>query len=289
MTIKKSVIFAFITLLIGSVLYLNALTPSSTGPWTQGQDRVAQINFNGELVEIIGVRDFDYDTKTKRPSVERYTVKSFAPDHLVRTWFGISHFGGMGLAHVFLSFEFLNPAGQRQFLAASVEARLRTDQSYNPVKGVFRRYTKVIVFGTEQDVIGLRAQIRGERVLMYPLDISISDTQKLFAEMARDGDKLETEPEFYNTLLDNCLTNLAKHGPDYSPLDNITDYRLLLPGYSDKVLFEQQLIDTNQPLSEQRLRYRISNEPELIHAEDYSIAIRQAMGMPEYQPLIELE
>src|SRR5690606_19116865 len=104
------------------------------------------------------------------------------------------------------SFEFSN----NEFLAASVEARLRPGQSYSPLMGLMRQYNKLIVLGSEADIIGLRSHIRAERVLLYPLQLNQAQMEYVFHSFMKDAQALEQQPGFYNTLLDNCTTNLLK-------------------------------------------------------------------------------
>jgi len=116
----------------------------------------------------------------------------------------------MGIAHSFLSFEFDTRDGPR-YLALSIEARLRPDQEFKPLVGMFRRYTKISVFSAEQDVTGLRFHVRGERILLYPVDSPSKKLETFFQAMVEDANALHEALAFYNTVLENCLTNLLKN------------------------------------------------------------------------------
>jgi hypothetical protein len=106
-----------------------------------------------------------------------------------------------------LSFEFK----EDQFLAVSIEARLRKDDvdSYDPIKGLFRGDTKTIVLATAQDVIGLGIHIRGKPFYLYKLEFPELYSKPLLLNFLREAQALNTRP----TL----------------------DIRILLPGNSDEM------------------------------------------------------
>lgn len=158
-----------------------------------------------------------------------------------QVWYGISHFSDYGLAHVFLSFEFTN----QQYLVLSIEARLQqSDDSYHPIQGLFRQYTKTLVWATEADVIDLRTHIRHEKLYLYPLKLNTLSKQILLLNFVRMTQALNEHAEFYNSLNDNCLTSLLRASPTYNHWQQWLDYRITLPGYSDEWAFEKGLIDT---------------------------------------------
>lgn len=254
------------------LLYLVTLSPSHEGEWSPLQIRLPQIetekNHAGTFYHISNLRDFRYHSDGSVRQ-EKYLNETYALADLQQVWFGISHFGNYGLAHTFLSFEFAD----ENFLVASVEARLHTGQAYNPVAGLLRQYNKMVVLGTEADLIGLRADIRQERVLLYPLQLTPAQQHFLFTALVEDARAIAQQPAFYNTLLDNCTTNLLKHYPDYHFYTSLLDYRLLLPGFSDAVAYEQAWLDNSLTLEELRLAAVIAKED--LVAEDFSRRIRR--------------
>jgi len=241
----------FITVGIVFVLlaWLQLQVPSSEGPWHEAQGRTAWVEFAGRAFTVHNVRDFRYGADRRVVSPD-YTEQSFNLDNLQRGWFGLSHFGPMGLAHSFLSFEFSN-GGESRYLALSIEGRLRPDQRYKPLAGFFRRYTKISIFATEQDVIGLRSHVRGERVLLYPVNAVQDNLEQVFLALAEDTNELHEAPAFYNTVLDNCLTNLLKHT---ALMENISfaDLRVLLPGHTDRLTYALNVTPTDLPFDETR-------------------------------------
>lgn len=248
------VVLILITLvsLIVAVLVFR-LTPSHEGDWGALQGRIPTVTRGPEgQYAISGIRDFRYNSDGS-VAESRYLDEQIDLAGLQRIWLGISHFAPMGLAHTFLSFEF----SDQRFLVASVEARLNASQSYSPLKGLLRRYHKMIVLGTEADIIGLRSHIRQEQVLLYPLQLTKDEQEYVLRAILNDVQAIEQQPAFYNTLLDNCLTNLVKHDPDFRHWWSLTDYRLLLPGFSDGLAWERGWINNSLTLGEARQRAEI--------------------------------
>jgi len=266
---RKRVIAAAMVIVLLAWLQLQA--PGNAGPWQEAQMRTAWVEFAGRAFTVHNLRDFRYGLNGRVVSSD-YTEQNYNLDNLQRGWFGLSHFGPMGLAHSFLSFEF-NDGGTSRYLTLSVEGRLRPDQRYKPLAGLFRQYTKISVFSTEQDVIGLRSHVRGERVLLYPVNASQDNMEEVFLALVEDANELHEAPAFYNTVLDNCLTNLLKHT---ALMENISfaNLRVLLPGHTDRLTYALDITPTDLPFDEARQRATIN--PALSEVDDpgFSASLR---------------
>lgn len=264
--------------MLGASLYWSALKPTHHGEWQALQRQLPVVELGqgerGDFYHISNLRDFRYHTDGAVAQAQ-YREGRYDVADLQRVWLGISHFGGYGLAHTFLSFEFAHD----EFLAASVEARLRPGQSYSPFMGLVRQYNKIIVLGSEADIIGLRSHVRAERVLLYPLELDQAQRVYLLRSMMKDAQALAQQPDFYNTLLDNCTTNLLKYDPEYRFYTSLLNYRLLLPGFSDVVAQKKGWISTAQPLATLRLQATIDVDLGGPEGEGFSRAIRRG-----YQP-----
>jgi hypothetical protein len=70
--------------------------------------------------------------------------------------------------------------------------------------------------------------------------------------------KLAKEPEFYDTLTNNCTTNIRNHINHLKPDKVPYDYRVLLPGYSDRLAYDLGLIENHGSYEETRLRARVN-------------------------------
>ncbi len=258
-------------IVIAPLLWLQLQVPSNDGTWHEAQGRTAWVEFAGRAFTVHNVRDFRYGADRRVTSFD-YEEQNYHLDNLQRGWFGLSHFGPLGLAHTFLSFEF-SDGEETRYLALSIEGRLRPDQRYKPLAGLFRRYTKISIFSTEQDVIGLRSHLRGERVLLYPVNTTRDDLEEFFLALVEDANELHETPAFYNTVLDNCLTNLLKHT---ALMENIAfaDLRVLLPGRTDRLTYALDITPADLPFDEARRRATINPALSEIDDPGFSASLR---------------
>lgn len=252
--------------------YLAFQEPVNTGPWMPGQTRTPAAELSGRVLSITNVRDFTYVPGSAEVAKAHYLDKSYNLDQLERVWFGLSHFGPFGLAHSFLSFEFTDSDN----LVLSLEARMRPKQSYSPTLGLLRRYTKIYVMATERDVIGLRSHYRGERVLLYPVvNYGDSNPEAFLRTFLDDLNELAETPAFYNTLLDNCLTNLLKNTAEGEAI-GFTDLRVLLPGRSDRLTYAFGATPDTVPFETARAMATI--QPGLTNTDDSNFSTKIRCG-----------
>ena len=142
------------------------------------------------------------------------------------------------LAHTMLSFGFRD----HQYLGVSVEARLEQGETYSPWLGSLGQYELMYVIADERDLIVRRTRHRGADVYLYPTVATPEQSRELFIDVMRRVNKLYLQPEFYDTLTNNCTSNLVQHVNRLRPGKVPYDPRLLLTGLSDQVAFEVGLI-----------------------------------------------
>lgn len=250
--------------------------PSNDREWAEDQARLAHVEFRGGEVRVAGMRDFRH-----RPdgTVESgYREETYRAEDAVRTWFVLAPFATRyrALAHSFVSFEF---EGGR-FVAVSVEARREEGEEYALLGGMGRDFELAYVVGTEEDLLGLRA-VRGDTLFLYPSVATSAQTWTLFVDMLDRSQDLQTHPEFYNTLFNNCTTNLRDHVNRLTPGRLPWGWGVLLPGFSDALALDRGLLDTPLPLGEARDRHRVDERVRAALAsggENFGIRIRQPGG-----------
>ena len=260
------VIFALVALILVFVVK----SPSNDANWQTQVKILPTISLDGDVIAIKNVRDFRY-VDDGSIAHARYLDQEYQLSKFVQAWYGISHFGPHGLAHVFMSFEFSDD----QFLVVSIEARLEEKQvKYSPLKGLARAYTKTIVLATEQDVIGLRTHIRREPVYLYKLEVPELYTKPLLLNFLREAQVLTREPTFYNTIADNCLTGLLAQSDQFRSVFSWMDTRILLPGNSDEIAYDLAYIDNSGSLEQIRERALIKADLVNVADENFSRKIR---------------
>ncbi len=269
--IKPAFIFiGIISVTFGVVTLITK--PSNTREWNDDQVTLPFTEINDNLVTIHNVRDFIYASTTSY--IPNYYNKTFDINTLTKVWYIVEPFPGIpGSAHTFLSFEFSN----NQFLAISIEIRKEKGESFNPVKGIFNQYEITYVIADEQDVIKLRTNYRKDLVYVYPAKGTPEGFKKLLLSMLKRANNLKEEPEFYNTITNNCTTNIVQHINEVSP-KSIPFFTLqaIFPEYSARLAYTLGLLDTNLSFEETEKRYLI-NEKALKYSEspDFSAKIRE--------------
>ena len=268
---RRILLPAVALLLFLPIAVVQMKTPSNERNWPPEHAVAPAANFDGDLVTVEGVRNFRYDGDGT-PRDATYETRAYDLTELREVWYGISHFGGFGLAHTFLSFGFLDG----EYLALSIEARRENGESYSPWKGLWRSYELIYVVADERDLIGLRSHIRRERVLLYKLRGPQETGVRLLRALLEQANALRREPAFYNTLTDNCTNGIVRHAETLPPWRKYLDYRFLLPGYSDGVAYDYGVIDTSRPLTELRRAAEIDPSGIEIDAPGFSQAIRRS-------------
>ncbi len=111
----------------------------------------------------------------------------------------------------------------------------------------------------ERDLIRARTEHRDVDVYVYRTTATPEAGRKLFIDMMRRVNQLHDTPEFYDTLSNNCTTNIVRHINHIYPNKVPYDYRVLLPGYADRLAYELGLLDKNLPFEEIKRRSHINS------------------------------
>ncbi len=246
-------------------------TPSTDRDYVPEQSRLPAVSVEGDEVDVRDVRSFVWHDSASFDA--RWVDRRYDASAIRKVWLGLSPFAAWrGPAHVFLSFQL----GDSQFVAVSVEARREKGEDYSPLAAAFRQYELMIVFAEEPDLIGLRTHVWKDPVELYPVRATPQQARALFLDLARRAESLRTHPEYYNTLTDNCATNLAAAVNDVHPGRVGATVALLLPGYADRWAEKTGLLDVTGPVDSLRSAYRINQRAEAAWGRpDFSEAIRR--------------
>ena len=258
-TVIAAVVIATAALLCTWLAYrLLVLQPTNQRDWEYGMDVLPHITIDGDLVSVQQERDFRW--ATEGPLSSEYVDRTFDVRRLERVWFVQEPFimaplySFEGVAHTYFVFDFQDQVP----VAVSVESRRERGQGYDPLTGMLNEYGLIYVWGTEQDVTGRRAVLERNQLYMYPLIGSMDSARQLFLDLARVSQQLETQPRFYNTLTSNCTNELAKVANEAQPGAIPPNLALILPGYSDEVLYDLGFIPNDAPLEAIRQRYAVT-------------------------------
>jgi Domain of unknown function (DUF4105) len=207
-----------------------------------------------ETVSIRNIRDHKWESETK--FTPGYLDRSYNIADVESVYYSITPFSDRdGPAHTMLSFGFSG----WQYLTISAELRKERGESFDAVRWVLNQFEIQYVIASEEDVLKLRTNYRKNEVYMYPIKTEKAKIQALFRSMLIRADKLTREPEFYNTLWNNCTTSILTHAnalrTDKLPWNSYT----ILPSHSDELVYTAWLIDTKLSLPSARKYYMISD------------------------------
>jgi len=268
-----TVVFAVLALIaIGIAIFLLVTKPSNSRDWSPDQAIMPSVDFldDGKL-KIKNIRNIHY--RTTRDYDLQYYDREIDLDDLSSAWLVISPFAGFGAAHAFLSFGFEDGT----FLSVSIEIRRKKGKKFSPFKAFMRQFEMMYVLADELDVIRVRTNCIKHTVRLFPVQTEKKRIQAVFLDIMKRTDKLYSEPEFYNTLWNNCTTNIIKHTRRFSdkpiPIWNI---RYLFPENLDKIAYRLNIIDTHLPYEAAREHFDITSHAQAADGEpDFSTAIRK--------------
>lgn len=242
--------------------------PAITRDWSPDQSTVPRAIFSGDTAVVDNVRNFSYASESDYRM--HYEKRSYDLRKLDSVWYVVERFGDTpGIAHTFLSFGFGG-----EYVAISVEIRKERGETYSPLKGLLRQYELMYVVGDERDIIGLRTNYRRDPVYLYPVSTTPDRMRRVFVEMLERANKLADDPEFYNSLTNNCTSNIVRHVNTISQRIPFS-YKVILPAYSDELAYELGLIPTDEPFEAVQAAHRIDGIAQRIGiGPDFSKVIR---------------
>lgn len=226
---------------------VNQMTKETT--WDIGFERLPEITFSqqGDSVDIRNIRNFRYSCESGHE--ECWDSRSYSFSETCRVDFIVVPFVGRSdLAHTMVSFGFRDG----RHLVISVEARRAKNQPYSVMKGLFRAFPIMYVIADERDAIGQRIECRGDTVHLYRSSATAHESACFFRAMVQRAEALSRQREYYNTLLNNCLTNLRRHINDIWPGRVPWRSGVLLTGHADYLAYQLGLLSSDESFESTR-------------------------------------
>jgi hypothetical protein len=243
--------------------------PRDDRNWIADQRRAPTVRLAGDSVHITDLRDAD--PRTRAPT---WLARDYDLRQLDSVWLVVAPFSERwrGPAHTFVTFGFITG----DHVAVSVEARREEGEAYGVVAGAFDQFEVMYVIGTERDLVGRRVADAEGPVYLYPIRATPEAIRTLFVSMLTRGDALREHPEYYNTLTNNCTSNLVAHVRPLVRRRIPSGLLTILPGYADAVAKRLDLIADNGDIDAVRARYRIDLRARTaLDSTDFSIIIRR--------------
>jgi hypothetical protein len=228
--------------------------PSNDRDWVDEQKVLASAEIDGDKVHIKNVRNAQFFTY--RDCLVDYYDKTYDLTKIKGVDFVVIPFANnKAIAHTLLSFGFENG----DYVGVSVEVRMEKGESYSTAAGLLGQFELMYVVADERDLLPVRPEFRHVDVLLYHTKATPAQARALFLDVMKRVNQLHDHPEFYDTLRNNCTTNIVRHINSLAPNRVPYDYRVLLPGYADELAYELGLIDNSLPFAEVRRRAVISS------------------------------
>lgn len=251
-----------------------SLQPSNNLDWLPDVAMLPFADINGNPVVIHNIRNCDYRTETDF-DVHTYD-KTLDLDQLRTVDLYLVTWGSPHIAHTMVSFGFMTG----NYVCFSIETRKEKGENYSAVKGLFRQFELTYIIADERDLVRLRTNYRqGEEACLYRLQVTPEQGRKLFLDYLRRANELHERAEWYNALTDNCTTAIRtqRAAADRAPWD----WRMLLNGHLDELLYERGIIVTNLPFAELKKLSNINPQAKVAgQAADFSQQIRK--GLPGF-------
>lgn len=270
---RKRCLSIYAILFAGILAWWFMISPSNERQWQPDVAKLAYATFEGDNVTVHNIRNFDYRSEFDYQPV--YYSKTFDLNKLEGIDLIAVYWMGPAIAHTILSFNF----GGNDHLAVSIEARKELSEGYSTIKGFFRQYELIYIVADERDVIRLRTNYRKdppEEAYLYQMQGPLANARRLFLEYMKKINQLNSQPEFYNTLLDNCTTAIwlnTRINPGHLPFS----WKILLSGYLPEYLYESNRLDSRILFPDLQKQAHINDRA---HAADQS---------PEFSRLIRQE
>lgn len=264
------------------LLWWFAIPPSNKRDWQPDLATLAWADISGDKVTIHNIRNCDYRSETD--FTVRHYDKTFNLSKLKSVDFFLVYWGSPKIAHTMMSFAF---EGQGN-VCFSIETRKEKGEDYSTVKGFFRQYEIIYVVADERDLVRLRTNYRekgkGEDVYLYHLNAPPVFAREVFLSYLREVNRLKERPQWYNALTGNCTTSIRKHTMPYNPNARF-DWRLIVNGYIDEMLYERKSLDTSLSFAELKKRSYINPKAKAADKDpEFSRLIRVGLPGKEMQP-----
>jgi len=249
------------------------IKPTEDRAWQPDVARRAWADVGNDEITLHNVRNCEYRTETDY--TPRWETRVVHLSKLTGVDLAINFWGSPWIAHPIASFQFADSLP----LAISIETRKAIGQSYSALRGFYRQYELIYIPADERDVIRLRTNYRGEEVYLYHTTASAERGRAIFLEYLKHLNQLHDRAEFYNAVTDNCTTNIRVANVAAGGKVPPWNWRILLNGKGDELLYQRGFIDRNLPFPELKARSFINPRAKLADTSpNFSELIR--VGLP---------
>jgi Domain of unknown function (DUF4105) len=253
-----------------------SLRPRNDRDWLPDVARTSTAELQGDRLTVHDLRNFDY--RSESDFTPRWETRTFDLARLSGLDLFMSYWGSPAIAHTIMSWAF----DDGQHLAISIETRKERGEAYSAIAGFFKQYELYYVVADERDVVRLRTNDRGEEVHLYLLRTPLERARRLLLDYVARIDKLAAHPAFYNAATANCTTTIRTHVRGIG-VAMPWDWRLLMNGHLDEMLYERGVVDTSRPFAEIRRASLVNARAQAADQDPaFSARIREGLVRPPF-------
>ncbi len=269
---RRRGVVASLLLFVLVVAWFFSIPPSNNRDWQPDVAVLPWAEIKGNQVTIHNIRNCDYRSETDY--TVRHYDRTFDLSRLSTADIFLVHWGSPYIAHPILSFGF-SDGGHVCF---SIETRKEKGEEYSAVRGFFRQYELAYVVADERDVVRLRTNYRKEEVHLYRLMTNLELVRNVFLDYLQEVNRLHDRAQWYNALTTNCTTAARGHIAPHNP-DGKFDWRIIINGTLDEMLYERGVVDRSLPFAELKRRSYVNPVAQAADRDpDFSRRIRA--GLP---------
>ena len=256
--------------LAGIICWWLTLRPTQDADWQPQVAVLAYANRDGDRFTVHNIRNFEYRSSTD--FTPRYDTRDFDLTNLRALDLFINDWGVPFIVHPIASFDF----GPQGHLCFSIEKRLKQGQGFSTLAGLYRQFTIIYVAVDERDAIRVRTNYNLEDVYLYRLRFSPDEARVRFLEFIDVLNKLYARPAWYNVITQNCTTAIWALHPSVRQVP--WDWRILINGFLDRMLYERGVLAGDLPFEELRAQALINKRAQAAgDAPDFSQRIRAGL------------
>ena len=265
--VKTAPLLLFAILLV----YLSTIQARNDRDWLEEVSRLPSIQITNNHITIGNFRDFTWQGIDK--SNLNWEMRTYDLNKLEQLYLYVVPFHGSNyMAHTMLGFEFQDQGT----VIVSVETRKEKGEDYSLIAGALRQLELVYVFGSEKDLLTLRAVHRGTAIHLYPIKAETDFIVNLFKDLAQSANSMHVQPQFYRTLRDNCTTTLVKHIDRHYQQKIGLRIETIFPAKAGELLYKLDRMDSQLPYAEAYEASRVEHLVKLYANEDNFSALLHA-------------
>ncbi|MCE9523285.1 MAG: DUF4105 domain-containing protein [Alphaproteobacteria bacterium] len=238
-------LFAYALPFAALIVWFALIAPRNDRLWSPEMARTLTYARDGDTITLSNVRNFNWTG----PAIadERWETRSFDLNKLKTVDVLSLYWKGPRVAHTYFSFVWTNG----EALSLSVEIRKEKGEAYSPIAGFFKAYELSILAGDERDFYGWRVFFPKEDIQLFHTRTNPLQARKLLLELLDSANALAKTPVFYNTLTENCSTEVWML-TEALGLGQPNDMRVWASGYLPDFLYDLKVLNTAHTLADLR-------------------------------------